>query len=403
MHYINRYQRSKLMKIMIVVKRVFAFFGIVALVFLPLHDAFADGEGRIRKVVIDAGHGGRDPGALGKNSREKDIALSIALKTGGYIEKYLPDVEVIYTRKSDRFVELHKRAQIANEAQADLFISIHCNANNSSQPYGTETYVMGLHKSQANLEVAQKENAAILKEEDYQAEYEGFDPESPEAYIIFSLFQNAFLDQSLEFASLVQNQFKERVGLRDRGVMQAGFLVLYRITMPGVLVETGYLTNSKDEKYLMSEKGQVYIASAIYRAFKAYKKEMEKDLPDLIIPENTQLAESGKDLKDRNEKSSAKQEIEDDRDADQQVLFKVQFATSAELIKDYATKFIGLEQLGYYDHNGLIKYTSGSFSSFQEANKYKNKVRRKGYKDAFVIAMQKDRRISLAEARKMHP
>ncbi|MCF8228827.1 MAG: N-acetylmuramoyl-L-alanine amidase [Bacteroidales bacterium] len=391
------------MKIMIVVKRVFAFFGIVALVFLPLHDAFADGEGRIRKVVIDAGHGGRDPGALGKNSREKDIALSIALKTGGYIEKYLPDVEVIYTRKSDRFVELHKRAQIANEAQADLFISIHCNANNSSQPYGTETYVMGLHKSQANLEVAQKENAAILKEEDYQAEYEGFDPESPEAYIIFSLFQNAFLDQSLEFASLVQNQFKERVGLRDRGVMQAGFLVLYRITMPGVLVETGYLTNSKDEKYLMSEKGQVYIASAIYRAFKAYKKEMEKDLPDLIIPENTQLAESGKDLKDRNEKSSAKQEIEDDRDADQQVLFKVQFATSAELIKDYATKFIGLEQLGYYDHNGLIKYTSGSFSSFQEANKYKNKVRRKGYKDAFVIAMQKDRRISLAEARKMHP
>ncbi|MCF8388407.1 MAG: N-acetylmuramoyl-L-alanine amidase, partial [Bacteroidales bacterium] len=221
------------MKIMIVVKRVFAFFGIVALVFLPLHDAFADGEGRIRKVVIDAGHGGRDPGALGKNSREKDIALSIALKTGGYIEKYLPDVEVIYTRKSDRFVELHKRAQIANEAQADLFISIHCNANNSSQPYGTETYVMGLHKSQANLEVAQKENAAILKEEDYQAEYEGFDPESPEAYIIFSLFQNAFLDQSLEFASLVQNQFKERVGLRDRGVMQAGFLVLYRITMPG--------------------------------------------------------------------------------------------------------------------------------------------------------------------------
>ncbi|MDZ7743277.1 MAG: N-acetylmuramoyl-L-alanine amidase [Bacteroidota bacterium] len=160
------------------VKRLIAIFGILSMLFLAPAGLLADNEGRIRKVVIDAGHGGKDPGALGRNSREKDIALAIAMRTGGYIEQYLPDVEVIYTRTKDEFIELHRRAQIANEAQADLFISIHCNANNSSQPYGTETYVMGLHKSKANLDVAQKENAAILKEEDYQAEYEGFDPES---------------------------------------------------------------------------------------------------------------------------------------------------------------------------------------------------------------------------------
>lgn len=384
---------------MIVVKRLIAVFGILLMLFLAPAGLLADNEGRIRKVVIDAGHGGKDPGALGRNSREKDIALSIALKTGGYIEQYLPDVEVIYTRTKDEFIELHRRAQIANESQADLFISIHCNANNSSQPYGTETYVMGLHKSQANLSVAQKENAAILKEEDYQAEYEGFDPESPEAYIIFSLFQNAFLDQSLHFASLVQSQFKERVGLRDRGVMQAGFLVLYRITMPGVLVETGYLTNSKDEKFLKSEKGQVYIASAIYRAFKEYKLETEKDLPEVIVPEHKPLAET-RETTNTDDQAETKPEVAKE---DAKIFYRVQFATSAELLGNYSSRFKGLSSVDFYEHNGLIKYTSGNFYSFKDANEHKNSIRKKGYKDAFVIAVKANQRIDLRKARKVQP
>ena len=257
-------------------------------------------------MVIDAGHGGKDPGALGKHSMEKDIALSIALKTGAYIEKYLPDVEVIYTRKTDIFIGLQTRADIANKEEADLFISIHCNANNSSKPYGTETYIMGLHKSQANLEVAKLENAAMLKEENYADMYDGFNPNNDEDYITLTLFQNSFQENSTIMASKVQRQFKERVNLRDRGVHQAGFWVLYKTAMPGVLIETGYLTNSRDEAFLRTEDGQVYIASAIYRAFKEYKQEIESGNIDKPIITNATPVDEKKD----------------------EVIFKVQFAVS---------------------------------------------------------------------------
>ena len=230
----------------------------------------------VNRVVIDAGHGGKDPGAMGAHSREKDIALAIALKTGEYITKYLPDVEVIYTRKTDVFVELYKRAEIANDAKASLFISIHCNASKSTAASGTETYVMGLHKSAANLEVAKLENAAILNEDNFADMYDGFNPNQDEDYITLTMFQNAFLEQSTILADEIQRQFRERVKRKDRGVFQAGFLVLYRTTMPGVLIETGFISNPDDESFLMSEDGQAYIASAIFRAFKYYKEEMER-------------------------------------------------------------------------------------------------------------------------------
>ena len=227
-------------------KRILAIFGIICIaLFLPQEGL---SQQKIRKVVIDAGHGGKDPGALGKYSKEKDIALAIALKTGSYIENNIPDVEVIYTRKTDVFIELHNRARIANDAEADLFISIHCNANNSSKPYGTETYVMGLHKSQANLEVAKLENAAILKEEDYSDMYDGFDPGRDEDYIALTLFQNSYQESSLTIASMVQDQFRERARLEDRGVWQAGFWVLYKTAMPAILIETGFISNANDEK-----------------------------------------------------------------------------------------------------------------------------------------------------------
>lgn len=375
-------------------KRIFVYFGIVFLSILVLGDVYGSEDGKIRKVVIDAGHGGKDPGTHGKYAEEKDIALAIALKTGEYIEKYLPDVEVIYTRKTDIFIELHKRAKIANDAQADLFISIHCNGNNSSQPYGTETYVMGLHKSSANLAVAQKENAAILKEEGYEEEYEGFNPQSPEAYIIFSLFQNAFLDQSLDFASKVQKQFKERVGLRDRGVMQAGFLVLYRTTMPGVLVETGYLTNSKDEKFLRSKDGQTYIASAIYRAFKEYKQAVEKDLTAQTVVANT------RNLSEDNGSASPEDNDPEPR-MDDKVYYRVQFMTSEKKMPENSTSFKDLNDINFYKHNKLYKYTTGNFKSFKQANSLKNKMRKKKYKDAFIVAFLNGKRISLKEAKKI--
>ena len=253
-------------------RKFVSIFTVIILILFFQNQLFAQRKNQISKVVIDAGHGGHDSGAKGRNSLEKEIALSIALKTGRLIQKNCPGVEVIFTRESDVFVELFRRAQIANENKADLFISIHCNANPSPFAYGTETYVMGLHKSEANLEVARNENASILLEDNYSKRYDGFNPNSSEAYIIFSLFQNAYLDKSLDFASRVEANFTANTKLPERGVKQAGFLVLYRTTMPGVLVETGFLSNSHEETYLMSSAGQERISYSIYRAFDEYRR-----------------------------------------------------------------------------------------------------------------------------------
>jgi N-acetylmuramoyl-L-alanine amidase len=359
------------------VKRSAVIFGIICLALLQPFPGIA--QQKVRKVVIDAGHGGRDPGALGKHSREKDIALAIALKTGDYIRKNIPEVEVIYTRTTDVFVELHRRAQIANENEADLFISIHCNANNSPKPYGTETYVMGLHKSQANLEVAKLENAAILKEEDYADMYDGFDPSRDEDYITLTLFQNAYLESSLLLASKVQDQFRERAKLKDRGVWQAGFWVLYKTAMPGILVEAGFLSNPDDEKYLMSDNGQSYIASAIYRAFKEYKIMVEdpENRAKTNLKENAWKADPGHDIR-----------------------FRVQFASSS---KDKgADRFRDVENVKVYRHNGMYKYTSGDETSYAEAIRIQNQLRiQKKYRDAFIVAFKNGERIEIDEARRL--
>jgi N-acetylmuramoyl-L-alanine amidase len=232
-------------------------------------------KNQVRKIVLDAGHGGHDPGTRGKYSREKEIALDIALELGSIIEKHLDDVEIIYTRDSDKFIDLDRRAEIANKSNADLFISIHCNAFPRKDVHGTETYVLGTHKTKDNLEVAKRENSVILLEEDYQSRYEGFDPKSPESHILFELFQNAHLQNSLDLAASIETQFKTRAGRHSRGVKQAGFWVLWRTSMPAVLVETGYLSNPSEEKDLNDEVQQSYIASAIFRAIRDYKQDME--------------------------------------------------------------------------------------------------------------------------------
>jgi len=226
-------------------------------------------------VVIDAGHGGRDPGTHGAKAKEKDINLSVALKTGRYISEYLKDVKVIYTRDDDTYPGLDERANVANRNKADIFISIHSNWWSDQRVTGSETYVLGQTMDEANLRVAMKENSVITFEENYETKYEGYDPNSVESFIIFSLMQNTYLKQSTGFASMLQQQFKERVGRKDRGVRQAGFLVLWRTTMPAVLVELGYLSNPEEEKFLMSEQGQDYLASAIFRAFRDYKESID--------------------------------------------------------------------------------------------------------------------------------
>ena len=358
-------------------KRIFLIFGILFFSLIINLKATAQVDNKITKVVIDAGHGGKDPGAIGSRSKEKNIALSVALKTGKYIEDNFDDVKVIYTRKTDVFIELHKRAQIANESGADVFISIHCNSNKSSRPYGSETYVMGLHKTQDNLNVAKTENASIFYEEDYKTQYEGFNPNSDEDYILLSMFQSATINESIDLAQKVEFQFSNRAGRKDRGVKQAGFWVLYKTTMPGILVELGFISNPDEEKFLMSEQGQDYMASAIYRAFKEYKQDFE---------------ELNKDMKPVVEKKEEAKPV---------VYFRVQFASyKKKRALDYR-KFRGLSDIIMFRQDGLYKYTSGNFTSFKDASLLKTEMHEKGFKDAFIVAFLDDEKISIKEAKEL--
>jgi len=232
---------------------------------------FASAQTKV--IVLDAGHGGKDPGAMGKTAKEKDIALKITLKIGEYLTQNIENIKVIYTRQNDVFLTLEERAKIANSNNADLFVSIHVNSSNNKTVYGTQTYVMGPHKTDENLQVALKENSAILYENNYQEKYSGYDPNSPESYIIMNLYQSAYRDMSIKLADMIQKQLSQRAARKDMGVRQAGFLVLWQTTMPSVLVEVGFISNRSEEQFLITDYGQSIIASAIYRAIRDYLKE----------------------------------------------------------------------------------------------------------------------------------
>ena len=357
-------------------------------------------------VVIDAGHGGKDPGAIGSKVKEKKLTLSIALKLGDYIEEKLEDVKVIYTRKKDKFVPLHKRSEIANKNDADLFISIHCNATKSRRVYGAETYVMGPHKNDDNLEVAKQENASVLLEDNYKDQYDGFDPNSPEAHIIFSLYQNTYLDQSLKIAERVQTQFRERVSRHDRGVKQAGFLVLWQVAMPSILVETGFLSNPNEQQFLSSEKGQAYIASAIFRALRNYKDKVERGLDesrDSVKEEKETKAKediAAKQNSDKIEKDVGghNNEAKQNKKEKDELFFAVQFATSTQ--KKAVSSFDDVSDVKRYYQDGMYKYYTGHKRSLNSAVSLQHKIQNLGYDDAFVIAFYKGKRISVNEATK---
>ncbi len=386
-------------------------------------------------VVIDAGHGGHDPGCLGKKTKEKDVTLGIALKIGKYIEDRFPDVKVIYTRQTDVFVELYERAEKANNAKADLFISIHCNSACffdkkkrkeicSGDIHGVESWVMGLHKTEANLEVAKRENEVILMEKDYSRQYDGFDPNSAEANIIFSLYQNTFLEQSLRMATNIQKEMKEK-GRATRGVKQAGFLVLFKTTMPSVLIESGFLSNAAEEKYLSSEKGQDEIASSVFKAFKTYKNSVEtlkNSDNELSKPESTEVKKDSivkpileekktqkdsEDLEQKNigikeEKQTIKNEdikaIETPKPIDENVFWSVQFFTSPKKLAPSHKIYKEFEVVREDLESGVYKYSTGMLKNKNDAIRLQTKIREMGHKDAFVIAFYENKKISLKEA-----
>ncbi len=338
-------------------------------------------------VVIDAGHGGKDPGAIGRNGQEKNIALAIALKLGKLLEDNLQNVKVIYTRKTDVFVELNKRAEIANKNKADLFISIHANASIKTRPYGTETFVMGLHKTQENLKVAKRENSVIVFEEDYSKKYEGYDINSSESYIIFSLMQNAYLEQSLAFASFVQNEFKNCAKRHDRGVKQAGFLVLWNTTMPSVLIETGFISNENEEKYLLSNKGKDAIALCIYKALCEYIKSINNK----TVSDTTNF-KINKSVSKNDSITKLKKRTIDDR-----IFFKIQITSSSKQIPLDSSYFKGFKDVEEHKISSAYKYTIGNDTDIDKIKKMQQSVRRY-FPDAFIVAFKNEKKIPINEA-----
>ena len=365
---------------------------------------------KITTVVIDAGHGGKDTGAIGSISKEKDLNLTVALLTGDYIKKNLPDVKVVYTRERDVFVGLNERAEIANKNNADVFISIHCNSTAAKAGTGTvtgvETFVLGEHKNAANLEVAKTENSSILYEDDASSQYGGFDLDSPEAYIALSLFQSEYLNQSLQLAANVQEQFSKRVGRKDRGVQQAGFLVLWKTAMPSILIELGFMNNASEERFLASEDGQVYMASAIYRAFRDFKAsyEGENQVNNTVVSETPKVEEKPAPKEEPVIIPQPEPVVVVEKEPEPQVItgpkvsFKVQFATRDVQVPVTDKAFAKIAEVDSYFYNGAYRYTSGDFKTKAEAVARQTEVRKAGFSDAFVVAFIDGERATIKEA-----
>jgi N-acetylmuramoyl-L-alanine amidase len=348
---------------------------------------------QVKTVVIDPGHGGKDPGCHGDFAHEKDICLAISLKLGALIEKHYSDVKVVYTRKTDVFVELHNRAKIANDNHADLFICIHVNAGGDGKAYGTETWVMGLHKTETNLAVAKRENSVIEYEDDYQKQYEGFDANSVEGSILFSLYQSAYMSQSILFASKVQEEVKSHADRHDRGVRQAGFLVLVYTAMPAVLIETGFATNPAEEKFLASKSGETKMAESIFQAFANYKKEIEGD--KYAGMSKTYIPSTGDDFKEDNTKVENTNQVNQDPEVinTNETVYKVQFLSSKSKLDLQSSAFKSIKDVSYVFEGGWYKYMAGSTNQLTTAKTIKSDLVSLGYKDAFIVSFKGGQKI----------
>lgn len=376
---------------MFAINRIYAIF-IVLMLFTSLNSTAQTAEtglSVIKTVCIDAGHGGKDPGCHGALSNEKTVCLNIALKLGAKIKSTFPGVKVVYTRDADVFVELDDRAKIANKNKADLFICIHANSA-AAAAYGAETYVLGLHRTESQQKIAERENSTIYLEADGGEKYKDFDL-SPDALIARQLQLAIFLDQSISFASKLQGEFR-KLGRSDRGVKQAGFLVLYKTTMPSVLIESGFLTNPEEERFLSDTLSQTKMADAMFVAFQKYKNELEgvdemkgvKPTLPFVLQNTTPTVVNEPVV------------VQDDK-----VTFRVQIETSETKVPLNSSRFKGV-QVWEYQQDKLFKYTAGIFENdYEGASKYKNEMREKGFQYAFVVAFLNGERISLDKAIKL--
>lgn len=363
---------------------------IFIVLFLFPFSAYTQASGKKFVVVIDAGHGGKDPGAIGRIIREKNINLGIALKLGALIRENHPDVKVVYTRDRDIFVELQQRANIANRVKADLFISIHTNSATNRSAYGTETYTLGLARTEENLRVAKRENSVILLEDDFSKRYEGFDPNSTESYIMFEFLQDKHLEQSINLASSIQRQFKNSAKRVDRGVRQAGFLVLRNTGMPSVLIEVGYISNRNEEAYLASEKGQLQMAKSIYNAFCDYKSDCDRK-QGAVVSRNGAKEKMDSSLQSENrtivvtKTDSERSSVSSSSGSG--IVYKIQIMVSPKKYGEKNSCFKGLSPVSYYRENGLYKYTYGETTDRKKLLQELPRVR-KLFKDAFIVSFK---------------
>jgi N-acetylmuramoyl-L-alanine amidase len=388
-------------------------------------------------VVLDAGHGGHDPGAMGAFSREKDINLAIELDLGALIEQNFKDVRVVYTRKTDKYLTLQERADVVNDHHADLFICVHTNSSPSPAAFGTETFTLGLAKTKANLDVAMRENSVILLEEDYRSKYQGFDPKSVDSYIMFEFMQDKYIDKSIEFSSAIQKQFVSYGGRTDHGVRQAGFWVLHRSACPSVLVEVGFISNAAEERFLMTDQGQKQMATAIYNAFVDYKKAHDKrsgrqtstvakyerpvptEQPQEEKQAPKQVADTPrpviKEVVRRQRKADIPKPVEVPKETPKQVtasaneatqnteskpVFKVQLFTSRVEVPKNAADFKGVDGIEFFTENRYYKYTLGAETEYEKIEKLRRSLLSK-FPKAFIIAFQGDRKLTPTEVLKL--
>ena len=359
--------------------------------------------GKTFTLVIDAGHGGHDAGAIGAFSKEKDINLNVALAFGRYVERNCPDVKVIYTRKTDVFVTLNDRANIANKAKADLFMSIHTNSLPSGRiSRGMETYTLGMHRAADNLEVAKRENQVILQEKGYKETYQGFDPNSAESYIIFEFMQDNNMQKSVELAKLVQKNTCSLAGRLDKGVKQAGFLVLRATSMPSCLIELGFISTPDEERFLNSSSGIDNMARGIYNAFAQYKNDNHNGGSAPFVREETKKEKKSKKKQREEEKEISVAPQEDVEQpvqnvpqpvvSESKVVYKVQILATDLVLRKNDYRLKGRTDAEYYKENGMVKYTLGSFDTMSEANSYRKELN-SIFPGCFVVKFQDGKRV----------